>query len=473
MLFNSVHFMIFLPVVFTLYRLLDNKYRWMLLLASSYYFYMSWSIGAGAVLLLLTSISFYTALQLSKSAEPHAKKRWLWLGITCNLACLVAFKYSGFFYSTLSGLMNGQEDGTTTLLQNLFVPIGLSFYTFRLMAYIIDVYREKIQPEYNFGKFALFASFFPVILSGPIERFSVLGAQLFSSRKLNYNSLSSAVRIATWGYFKKIVIADRLAEFVDPVFLAPQNYSGGTLLIAAFFFVIQLYADFSGYTDIVTGVAGLFGIELSLNWRRPLLARSLVVFWKRYHITLTSWFHDYVYMPLVSNSRSYAFWVLNIFVVFLISGLWHGANVTFIAWGAMHGFVYVIEVLMNKKIKFPKPFFIIGWLYVITFHTLSLIAFRANNAADLGLIYKKIFAFNYSFSQAIQELAGVNSFFPLALSVVLIVFLFLKELNEEFLFSAGYKWVGSFARGVFYVTIFVLIFVLGKFNANEFIYSHF
>lgn len=465
--------MIFLPVVFTLYRLLDNKYKWMLLLAASYYFCMSWSIWVGGVLLSLTSISFYTALQLSKSIELTTKKRWLWLAIVCNLACLILFKYSGFFYTTVSGVVNGQESGSTALFRNLIVPVGLSFYTFRLIAYIIDVYREKIQPEHHFGKFALFASFFPVILSGPIERFSALNAQLFSPKKLNFNSLSSAVRIATWGYFKKIVIADRLAEFVDPVFLAPQNYSGGTLLITAFFFVVQLYADFSGYTDIVTGIARLFGIELSINWRRPLLARSLVVFWKRYHITLTSWFHDYVYMPLVSNSRSYVFWVLNIFVVFLISGLWHGAGFTFIAWGAMHGFVYVIEVLLNKKIRFSKPFFIIGWLYVIAFHTLSLIAFRANNAVDLGVFYKKIFAFNYSFSQAADELIDINSFFPFALSAGLIVLLFVKELNEEFLFSSGYKRVGSFARGVFYVIIFVLLFVLGKFNANEFIYSHF
>lgn len=421
----------------------------------------------------LTSISFYTALQISKSGELNIRKRWLWLGIVFNLLCLVAFKYSGFFYSTVSVTLTGHDSSISALFRNLIVPVGLSFYTFRLMSYLIDVYREKIQPEHHFGKFALFASFFPVILSGPIERFSALNAQLFSPKKLNYNSLASAVRIATWGYFKKIVIADRLAEFVDPVFFAPQNYSGGTLLVTAFFFVVQLYADFSGYTDIVTGIARLFGIELSINWRRPLLARSLVVFWKRYHITLTSWFHDYVYMPLVSNSRSYAFWVLNIFVVFLISGLWHGGSLTFVAWGAMHGFVYVIEVLLNKKIRFSKPFFIIGWLYVIAFHTLSLIAFRANNMVDLGVIYKKIFAFNYSFSQAIHELAGINSFFPLVLSAMLIVLLFMKELNEEFMFSAGYKRVGSFARAVFYVTIFVLIFVLGKFNANEFIYSHF
>lgn len=464
MLFNSIHFLFFLPIVFGLYWCVDHKYRWMVLLATSYYFYLSFNPWFGAILLLLTLISFYSGLKTGQSTEAVTRKRWLWFAIICNLACLFVFKYYAVSVNLISGY---------SVVESLVVPIGLSFYTLRLIGYVIDVYRGKITAEPNAAKFALFASFFPVILSGPVERFSALTPQLFSKQKLNYTLLSSAVRIATWGYFKKLVIADRLAEFVDPVFAVPQHYSGSTLLIIAFFFVIQLYADFSGYTDIVTGVSRLFGIELSINWRRPLLSRSLVYFWKRYHISLTSWFHDYVYLSIVSKSRSYLFWVINIFLVFVISGLWHGAAVTFILWGTMHGFVYIMELLLGKKIRLPKSLFFAGWIYVILFHSLSLIAFRANSLFDVGIFYKKILDFNYNFSSSIHELLTINSFFPLTVSLSLILFLFIKELNEEFRYSNKLNRLESFARPAFYVFIFLLIFVLGKFNASEFIYTHF
>lgn len=427
----------------------------------------------GVVLVALTLISYFAALKIESADNPMLRKRWLWVAIACNLGCLFLFKYSYFFYSTSARLFYGQEENTFSLLKNLIIPIGLSFYTFRLLSYVIDVYRKKIQAEKHAGKFALFASFFPVILSGPIERFPILMSQLFARHKLNFNTLAFAVRIGTWGFFKKIVIADRLAEFVNPVFAEPQLYSGLTLLIIAFFFVIQLYADFSGYTDIVTGVALLFGIKLSINWRRPLLSRSMVVFWKRYHITLTSWFHDYVYLTIVSSSRSYAFWVMNILVVFIISGLWHGARTTFVLWGAMHGCVYIIEVLVNKKLKLTKYFYVVSWLYVMLFHTLSLIAFRANSLADLGLFYKKILAFNFSLSTSVQELVTLNSLFPLVIAFLLILFLFTKELNEEFLITAKFRRLEQLVKPAFYVTVFVLIFILGKFNAGEFIYTHF
>ncbi len=473
MLFNSIHFIFFLLLVFALYWLLPNKYRWLLLLVASYYFYASWSVWFVLLLLILTLIAYFSALKINQSPSTEIKKRWLWLAITCIVGSLLVFKYLGFFYELSSSLINVKDGFIVSKLKMVIVPIGLSFYSFRLFGYVMDVYREKIQVEIHLGKFALFASFFPLILSGPVERFSALAPQLDSEHKLNINTLSAAVRIGIWGFFKKIVIADRLAEFVDPVFNAPQHFSGLTLLIAAFFFVVQLYADFSGYTDIVTGVALLFGIQLSLNWRRPLLATSLVSFWKRYHITLTSWFHDYLYMSIVSNSRSYLFWLVNIFLVFVISGLWHGANLTFVVWGAMHGIVYLTEVILSKKIKLPSSFALLGWICVLPFHTLSLIAFRANSIADLLIIYQKTFSFNFNFNQSIHELVGLTSLFPLAVAVLLIVFLFMKELNEETLFLNKYKRITAVAKPLFYVCVAVSIFVLGKFNASEFIYSHF
>lgn len=443
------------------------------MLVASYYFYMSWNPVFGLLLASTTLIDFYTALKMSRTDDLKAKKRWLYLSLITNIGCLFVFKYFVFFHNSSAYLIGAITGGNYNILENIVVPVGLSFYTFQSLSYTIDVYRGA-KAESNPARFALFVSFFPQLVAGPIERFSHLGPQFYEKHKITLQNLTSGIKIATWGFFKKMVIADSLATLVNPVFADVHSFSGLTLLIIGFFFVIQVYCDFSGYSDIAIGVARFFGFELMLNWRRPLLSRSLIEFWKRNHISMTTWFRDYLYISLGGSRCSNRRWLLNIFLVFLISGLWHGANWTFVVWGSMHGLAYVIELILNKKGIHPfKNYPLVGWGYLLTFHTLSLIAFRANSISDLFSIYSKIFSFNFNVHLSWIELMSVSDAFPLLIAVFLIIFLFLKELHEEYNFGFEIVKRADFIKPVFYVLIFVMIFVLGQFNSNEFIYFHF
>lgn len=467
MLFNSLHFVFFLPIVLGLYFALPAKYRWLLLLGASYYFYLAYDWRYGFLLLATTGIDFYAAKKIGEADKLITKKKWLWLSLISNIGCLFAFKYFVFFYNSFYSLVNNNP---SSLMESWIVPVGLSFYTFQSLAYVMDVYRGKVVVEKNLGHFALFVSFFPQLVAGPIERYNNLMPQLFEKVKLTAPVILSAAKIMVWGFFKKLVIADRLAEFVNPVFESPETYNGLTLLITAFFFVVQVYCDFSGYTDIATGVARLFGVELMLNWRSPLLAHSLHDFWQRNHISLTTWFRDYLYIPLGGSRKGNSRKLFNIFLVFVISGLWHGANFTFVIWAAMHGIIYVIESFVIKKIRLPK---VMGWLYLITFHTIALVAFRAVDMETLKLFYANIFSFNYSATTAVSELFAIHkSTLGCIIAVAVIVFLFLKELQEEYVFVKHTR-LYSRLKPLFYMLLLLIIFVFGKFGANEFIYFHF
>lgn len=272
-----------------------------------------------------------------------------------------------------------------------------------------------------------------------------------------------------WGYFKKIAIADRLADYVNPLFEHPANFHGLTLLIGGFFFVVQVYCDFSGYSDIASGIARMFGYELKLNWNRPLLSKSLQEFWSRNHISMTSWFRDYLYVSLGGSRVSYPRWLLNLFLVFLISGLWHGASWTFVIWGGMHGIVYIIEILVKGRFRIR----FLGWPYLILFHTLTLIAFRANSFEDLQIFYQRIFTFNWNLTESLVELRLLHDLLPLFLALFGIAFLFAKELSEENAWFIRLPKFKTFWRPLFYCLAFVAIFAIGQFSANEFIYFHF
>ncbi|HET6992894.1 MAG TPA: MBOAT family O-acyltransferase, partial [Bacteroidia bacterium] len=355
MLFNSLHFMIFLPVVFILHWLLPYKWRGLFLLAASYYFYMSWNPWFGILLAGTTFIDWFAALKIqdsrlkiqnstkngqeTRNKKQETGKKWLLVSILSNLGCLGGFKYYAFLYNTFSFTGSLFSGNSPHYIEAIIIPVGLSFYTFHSMSYVIDVYRGKFPAERKLETFALFVSFFPQLVAGPIARFHELGVQFRKRTFLTNENLITGTRIALWGFFKKIAIADRLSDFVNPFFKHPENYNGLTLLVAGFFFVVQVYCDFSGYSDIATGVAKFFGYDLKLNWRRPLLSKSLHEFWSRNHISMTTWFRDYLYISLGGNRGTYTRFLLNIFLVFLISGLWHGAKWTFVAWGAMHGVV--------------------------------------------------------------------------------------------------------------------------------------
>lgn len=469
MQFNSLHFVFFFPAVFLLHWLLPFRYRWMLLLAASYYFYAICHPLYALLLLGTTLIDWYAALRIGKAVSAKEKKSWLLLSVLSNLGVLAGFKYTAFFWNSVAGL----SGGSLPLLETILIPAGLSFYTFQSMSYTIDVFRGKAAAEPDAARFALFVSFFPQLVAGPVERYSHLAPQFRLEKPLQPGLIETGARLMLWGFFKKIVIADRLAEFVDPVFSAPGNFHGFTLLAAGFFFVLQVYCDFSGYSDIATGCAKMLGYDLQLNWRRPLLSRSLHEFWTRNHISLTGWFRDYLYIPLGGSRVSKSRWRLNLFLTFVISGLWHGAGWTFAAWGAMHGVVYIAETFLLKK-KQPGFFAgFAGWIYLLCFHTLSLIAFRAASLHDLGIFYRRIFSGDFGLAASVAELRRLHDLFPLLLALLLIAFLFIKELHEEYGGLSRLKIYGSWLRPAFYIVLFALVFLAGQFNANTFIYFHF
>jgi D-alanyl-lipoteichoic acid acyltransferase DltB (MBOAT superfamily) len=310
------------------------------------------------------------------------------------------------------------------------------------------------------------------MVAGPIVKYNDLMPQfkiITYFKNINWQQVATLV---IWGYFKKLVIADNLNLIVTPVFNNVTAFTGFELALAGFLFVIQVYCDFSGYSDIATGVAKLFNINLSLNWRRPLLSKSLHEFWKRNHISITTWFRDYLYIGLGGSRVSYNRWLINIFLVFVISGFWHGANFTFIIWGTMHGLLYILEIILNKMFPTIKVPGVIGRLYLLGFHTLSLIAFRANNLLDLRAIYSKIFTLskeNFMINSLLKHQDRLYFF----IIFLLIVILFIKEINEEYAIINKNKTVYSILKPLAFILFIVLIFTLGNFSANTFIYFQF
>jgi D-alanyl-lipoteichoic acid acyltransferase DltB (MBOAT superfamily) len=466
LLFNSLIFTVFLPLVFIAYWISPAKYRNYLLLFASYYFYFSYNPWFLLLLIGTSVLDYWSARQIEK--QPARKKFFLLLSVGSNLLVLFIFKYFVFFYNTTVGVL----PGSYSVLENLIVPAGLSFYTFQSMSYTIDVYRGKYNANDTLFDFLLFVSFFPHMVAGPVVRYNSLMPQLKIVSYFKNIDLKSFASLVTWGYFKKLVIADNLNLIVSPVFNDVAAFNGFELLLAGFLFVIQVYCDFSGYSDIATGLAKLFNINLSLNWRRPLLSRSLQEFWQRNHISITTWFRDYLYIGLGGNRVSYPRWLLNIFLVFLISGFWHGANFTFIVWGSLHGLFFLIETTVRKKYPSLKAPALFGWMYLILFHTLSLIAFRANNVGDLWTIYSRIFSFH-------ENYFSINHFFHyqdqsfFLIMIFVVGILTLKELNEEFALLNRYPAVYRIMRPAVYISFIVLIFILGNFSANTFIYFQF
>ncbi|MCK6640258.1 MAG: MBOAT family protein [Bacteroidia bacterium] len=467
--FTSLQFVFFVPIVFGLYWTIPVRWRNLLLLAASYYFYMTWNYRFGALLFATTFIDWMLGMQIEKSVSPKKKKLFVALSLISNLGCLAAFKYTAFLYNTFEWTRSEISGMNPHYMEALIIPVGLSFYVFHSLSYIIDISRGKIKAETNFGTFALFVSFFPQLVAGPIARFGELGVQFREEKKWNTEQFLSGCRLVLWGYFKKIVIADRLATIVNPVFENPETYNGLTLFIAGIFFTVQVYCDFSGYSDIAAGVARFFGYELKLNWRRPLLSKSLHEFWGRNHISMTSWFRDYLYISLGGSRVAYPRWLLNLFLVFLISGLWHGASWTFVVWGALHGIVYIVEIVLKDKLRIPFG----GWIYLFLFHSLALIAFRAQSFTDLTTIYHHIFSFHWSAEVSYTELTAIADRLPVVLSFVGIACLFAYELREEHRWLSTIPKMKTVWRPLFYTLLFVSLFTIGEFSANEFIYFHF
>jgi D-alanyl-lipoteichoic acid acyltransferase DltB (MBOAT superfamily) len=341
MLFNSISFAFFLLVVFILYWVLAKenlKLQNILLLIASYFFYACWDYRFLFLLIFSTALDFYTGIKIYEAKNKAQKKGWFWLSVLANVGFLGIFKYYNFFVSSFAeGLsLLGFKSNFWTL--NVILPVGISFYTFHGLSYIIDIYKNRIKPERNFINYSVFVSFFPLLVAGPIERATHLLPQIRKERKFDSAKAIDGLRQILWGLFKKIAIADNCAGYVNTIFENSGNYQGSTLVLGAILFTFQIYCDFSGYADIALGTARLFNIDLLRNFAFPYFSRDVAEFWRRWNISLSTWFRDYLYIPIGGSKVPFLKKIRNIFIVFLISGLWHGANWTFIVWGLLNAF---------------------------------------------------------------------------------------------------------------------------------------
>ena len=352
MLFNSIEFILFLIVVFTLYWFVCNrslKIQNTLLLASSYFFYGWWDWRFLGLILFSSFVDYFIGKKLQVVTEEGSRKVLLGISMALNLGLLFFFKYFNFFVQSFVEsftFFGGQMDEVTL---NIILPVGISFYTFQTMSYTIDIYRKKIEPSEDLVGFLTFVSFFPQLVAGPIERASHLLPQFFKKRIFDYAFAVSGIKIIIWGLFKKMVIADNASVIVDGVFSDYSNQSSGALLVGIIFFAFQIYGDFSGYSDIAIGTSRLFGFDLMTNFKFPYLSKNISEFWKRWHISLSSWFRDYLYIPLGGSREGKWRSLTNVIIVFIVSGIWHGANWTFLIWGTIHGLLYIPMYLMRKE----------------------------------------------------------------------------------------------------------------------------
>jgi len=404
MLFNSLEFLIFFPTVVLLYFLLPYRFRWVLLLVASYVFYMFWRAEYALLLLLSTLIDYGCGLGMNRYPDEEKQKRkpWLYLSLFSNLSLLFTFKYYNFFNTAAHDLAQLLGLSYAAPAFALLLPMGISFYTFQTMSYSIDVYYGRIKAEKHLGIFALFVTFFPQLVAGPIERAENLLSQLREKHSFDYGRIVSGLQLMAWGLFKKVLIADRLALMVNQVYNNPTDYAGIPLLLATFFFAFQIYCDFSGYTDIAIGSAQVMGFRLMDNFKRPYFARSISDFWSRWHISLSTWFRDYLYIPMGGNRVVRWRWYYNLLFTFLVSGLWHGANWTFIVWGALHGFYLVFaQITRQPRSRLAltlgldkRPMLYGVWQVGTTFALVCLawIFFRANTIGEAWYIVTHLFS---------------------------------------------------------------------------------
>ncbi|MBI4558138.1 MAG: MBOAT family protein [Candidatus Hydrogenedentes bacterium] len=483
MLFNSLRFVVFFPVVVGLYFWLPYRWRWAMLLVASYYFYMCWRAEYALLILFSTTIDYFVGRMMGRIAVQSKRRNWLALSLVTNFGLLFGFKYFNFFNDSFRELFNRFNLFYDVPAFQVLLPVGISFYTFQAVSYTVDVYRGVKEPEPHFGIFALYVAFFPQLVAGPIERSTHLLPQFFEKRDFDWRLAADGLRLMLWGFFKKLVIADRLALYVQEVFDHPGQYQGGPVWLAAYFFAIQIYCDFSGYSDIAIGSAQVLGYRLMDNFKRPYFADSIGEFWKRWHISLTTWFRDYVYIPLGGNRVALPRWQANIVIVFLVSGLWHGANWTFVFWGALHGTYYLVsywtaalrQVLVSVVglTRLPNLHRIVRVL--ITFHLVvfAYIFFRAESISTAFVIIRDLFAPGFSWPALHVMLTPTDLMVGcLGVVVLLVAEAFLEWDRPDrlrSLFATGPRWF----RWGFYYAAAMSILIFGKFTSNPFIYFQF
>ena len=441
MFFNSLHFAAFLPIVFLLYWFVFNKNKsWQnsLLIIASYYIYACWDWRFLFLLVFSTLLDYFTGIMIEKNETDSKRKFWFWLSILVNLGFLGVFKYYNFFATSFTELINGFGFQVNPLLIKVILPVGISFYTFHGLSYVIDIYYKRIKAETNFIDYSLFVSYFPLLVAGPIERATHLLPQVKVKREFNFQKAKEGVHQIIWGLVKKVVIADSCAMYANEVFNHQEDMNSLSLILGAIYFAFQIYGDFSGYSDIALGTSKLFGIDLLKNFNFPYFSRDIAEFWRRWHISLSSWFRDYLYIPLGGSKGGKWMQVRNTFIIFLVSGFWHGANWTFIVWGLINAIYFLPLLLLNKNrsnledINFKWNIeglqTILHILLTFSITTFAWIFFRSKSISEAVLYIKNMFT-NLNFD--IQYLSNERYAPELLLLIgVFVLFEWWQEINR-------------------------------------------
>lgn len=468
MLFNSIEFLIFFPIVCIVYFLLkNNRWRIPFLLIASYYFYMNWKPVYAVLIMTSTVLTYCCGLLVERYADNQPRKKlFLIISLVLNFAILFIFKYFNFINESIFNLLELAGLRWTVPNLDVLLPVGISFYTFQAVGYSIDVYRGTIKAERNFITYALFVSFFPQLVAGPIERAKNLLPQFHEEHKFDYDRLMAGLRLMLWGYFLKLCVADRCGIYVDAIFNNVDKHNGGSFLVASLMFPFQIYGDFAGYSLIAIGTAKVLGFSLMENFHRPYFSTSVGEFWHRWHISLSTWFKDYLYIPLGGNRVSKARNYFNLFVTFMVSGIWHGANWTFLCWGSLHGLLLCIE----KALKIGKTQYsgfrkFMHWAVTFVLVCFCWIFFRANNLADAIAVISGIFT-----KPGIPKLEYAN-WFAAGMSLAI---LFLMEFDNEFDWKLKILHPKSWImRHLYIVLIIAYIVLFGILGNDQFIYFQF
>lgn len=475
MLFNSITFLVFFSLFFILYWIIQGKtnIRNVFILISSYVFYAWWDWRFLGLIIFSTIVDYVLGMRIEKERRRRYKKFYLALSLTANLGLLAYFKYFNFFISSFVDLMNTVSVNTNLSSLNIILPVGISFYTFQTLSYTIDVYRGKLMPNKNFVQFAAFVSFFPQLVAGPIERATKLLSQFDENKKFSFNNAKIGLSQILWGYFKKVVIADNCAIYADTIFNNYEQMGAGELAIGAILFAFQIYCDFSAYSDIAIGISRLLGFDLMTNFRYPYFSRDIAEFWRRWHISLSTWFRDYLYIPLGGSKVGLSRKIVNIFIIFLVSGIWHGANWTFVVWGALNALYFMPLMLLNlnrKNLDFVADGGIVNTLkeipaVLITFIStcFAWIYFRSASVTDANAYLKGIFSFESSKS----NLVNVPSYIWVLIFFLLLIDFFNRKKDFVF-FEMPVKQIA------FTTITGILIVLFGYFtDEKSFIYFQF
>ena len=478
MLFNSIDFAVFLPIVFILYWFLfksNLKLQNLLIVVSSYVFYGWWDWRFLSLIVFSTAVDYTVGQYLRNEENQLRLKVLLWTSILVNLGFLCLFKYYNFFIVNFTAAFSffGSEISASSL--DIILPVGISFYTFQTLSYTIDVYKQKLEPTKDIIAFSAFVSFFPQLVAGPIERATNLLPQFYKERKFDYSRAVDGMRQILWGLFKKIVIADNCAQYANEIFNNSADYGGSTLILGALFFTFQIYGDFSGYSDIAIGTSRLFGFNLKQNFAFPYFSRDIAEFWRRWHISLSTWFRDYLYIPLGGSRGGAMMKVRNTFIIFIVSGFWHGANWTFIVWGALNAIYFLPILLTNRNRKnidtvasgrlFPSPneFLSMGATFGLT--VIAWVFFRAENMGHAMAYISEIFS---SSTFNIPEIRPRNT------TLLIIGFLVIEWYGRGQQFAIqnlGIQWKRPFRYALYYAIIILIFWFGGK--EQEFIYFQF